>query len=102
MMMLGESIVYADVSILRKGEPMFEKILRQFGYIHTSELIKHAVDIYIDHSKPSKNKIDYYYDYGNRNALNGLFSRLGINLIEYVKRENIKRVYGGHERRADG
>ena len=80
---------------------MIKKILRQFGYIHTSELVKQAVDIYIDHSKPSKNKIDYYYDYGNRNALNGLFSRLGINLTEHVKIENIKRVYGGRERRTD-
>lgn len=81
---------------------MIKKILKQFGYIHTSELIKQAVDIYIDHSKPSKKEIDYFYDYGNRNALNGLCSRFGINLTEYVKRENIKRVYGGHERRSDG
>jgi len=26
---------------------MIKKILRQFGYIHTSELTKQAVDIYI-------------------------------------------------------
>ena len=30
---------------------MIKKILRQFGYIHKDELIKQAVDIYIDHSK---------------------------------------------------
>jgi len=81
---------------------MIKKLLRKFGYIHKDELIKQAVNIYIDHSKPSKNKIDYYYDYGNRNALNGLFSRLGIDLTKYVKRENIKRVYGVRERRTDG
>ena len=81
---------------------MIKKILRQFGYIHTSELVKQAVDIYIDHSKSCKDEKEFYYDCGNCNALNGLFSRLGINLTEYVKRENIKRVYGGRERKADG
>ena len=80
---------------------MVKKILRQFGYIHTSELVKQAVDIYIEHSTSNKNEIEFYYDCGNCNALNGLFSRIGINLTEYVKRENIKLVYGGHERRTD-
>jgi len=74
---------------------MIKKILRQFGYIHKDELIKQAVDIYIDYSKPHKDEKEFYYNCGNCNALNGLFSRLGINLTEYVKRENIKRVYGG-------
>ena len=81
---------------------MIKKLLRKFGYIHTSELIKQAVDIYIDNSKSHKDEKEFYYNCGNCNALNGLFSELGINLIEYVKRENIKRVYGGHERRTDG
>ena len=70
---------------------MIKKILRQLGYIHTSELIKQAVTIYIDHSKATNDEKEFYYDCGNCNALNGLFSRLGINLTEYVKRENIKR-----------
>lgn len=74
---------------------MIKKLLRKFGYIHTSELIKQAVDIYIDYSKLHKNEKEFFYNCGNCNALNGLFSRLGINLTEYVKRENIKRVYGG-------
>lgn len=81
---------------------MIKKILRQFGYIHTSELVKQAVDIYMDHSESNKDEKEFYYDCGNCNALNGLFSRLGINLTEYVKRETIRRVYGGHERRTDG
>lgn len=81
---------------------MIKKILRQFGYIHTSELVKQAVDIYIDCSKPCKDEKEFYYNCGNCNALNGLLSTLGINLREYVKRENTKRVYGGHERRTDG
>ena len=76
---------------------MVKKILRQFGYIHTSELVKQAVDIYIDHSKAVNDEKEFYYDCGNCNALNGLFSRIGINLTEYVK-----RAYGGHERRTDG
>ena len=80
---------------------MIKKILRQFGYIHTSELVKQAVNIYLDHSKSTKDEKDYFYDCGNRNALNGLCSRFGINLRGYVKRENIKRVYGGRERRTD-
>ena len=81
---------------------MIKKILRQFSYIHTSELIKQAVDIYIDHSKSSKDEKEFYYDCGNCNALNYFFSKFGINLVNHVKRENIKRVYGGHERRTDG
>ena len=81
---------------------MIKKLLRKLGYIHKDELIKQAVDIYIDHSKSNKDEKEFYYDCGNCNALNGLFSRLGINLTEYVKRENIKRVYGGGERKADG
>ena len=80
---------------------MIKKILRKFGYIHTSEFVKQAVDIYIDHSKSNKDEKEFYYDCGNCNALNGLSSRLGINLTEYVKCENIKRVYGGCERRTD-
>ena len=81
---------------------MIKKILRQFGYIHKDELIKQAVDIYIDHSKAANDEKEFYYDCGNCNALNYFFSKFGINLSNHVKRENIKRVYGGHERRTDG
>lgn len=81
---------------------MIKKILRQFGYIHTSELVKQAVDLYILHDTTNKDQNKFYYDCGNQNALNGLFSRLGINLTEYVMREKTKRVYGGRERKADG
>ena len=77
---------------------MFKKILRKFGYIHKNELIKQAVDLYLDNNGTTKDEKEFYYECGNCNALNCLFSRLGINLTNYVKRENIKRVYGGHER----
>jgi len=77
---------------------MIKKLLKKFGYIHKGELIKQAVDLYILHDTTTKDQNEFYYDCGNQNALNGLFSRLGINLTEYVKRENIKRVYGGHEK----
>ena len=70
---------------------MIKKLLRKFGYIHKDELIKQAVDLYLSHSATHKDEKEFYYECGNCNALNGLFSRLGINLTEYVKRENIKR-----------
>lgn len=72
---------------------MIKKILRQFGYIHTSELIKQAVDIYAEHSKSHKDEKEFYYNCGNCNALNSLFSSLGINLRECVKCRNTKRKY---------
>ena len=80
---------------------MIKKILRQFGYIHKDELIKQAVDLYLSNSGMHKDEKEFYYECGNCNALNALFSRLGLNLIEYVKRENIRRVYGAQERRTD-
>lgn len=80
---------------------MVKKLLKKFGYIHKDELIKQAVDIYLSHIGTYKDEKEFYFECGNCNALNGLFSRLGINLTEYVKRENIKRVYGGRERRTD-
>ena len=78
---------------------MFKKILRKFGYIHKDELIEQAVGLYLSYDGTHKDEAEFYYECGNCNALDCLFSRLGINLTEYVKRENIKRVYGGHERR---
>lgn len=80
---------------------MIKKLLRKFGYIHKDELIKQAVDLYLSYDGTHKDEIEFYYDCGNCNALNGLFSRLGINLTEHVKIENIKRVYCGRERRTD-
>ena len=80
---------------------MIKKLLRKFGYIHKDELIKQAVDLYLSYDGTHKNEKEFYYECGTCNTLNSLFSRLGINLTEYVKRENIKRVYGGRERRTE-
>lgn len=86
---------------------MIKKLLKQFGYIHTSELVEYihtselverAVGIYINHSKPTKDEKEFYYDCGNCNALNYLLFTFGIDLVDYVKRENIKR---DAERRTD-
>ena len=76
---------------------MFKRLFKELGYISKNDLIENAVTIYLDHSKSNNDEKEFYYDCGNCNALNHLFTKLGINLTDYVKRENIKRAYGGHE-----
>ena len=63
-----------------------------FGLISKKKLIKEAVEIYMENrsdnawGKDEQLKLnDFYYRCGNANALNGLCSRLGIDLLECVK-----------------
>ena len=80
---------------------IFKRLFKELGYISKNNLIEKAVTIYLNHSGATNDEKEFYYDCGNCNALNYLFDQIGINLTNHVKRENIKRVYGGHERRTD-
>lgn len=62
-----------------------------FGLISKKRLIKEALDIYLEEDTdkasgetPEMRVKDFFYRAGNANALNGLCSRLGIDLTDYV------------------
>ena len=62
-----------------------------FGLISKKRLIKEALEIYLENDAdkasgdtPEMRVKDFYYRAGNASALNGLCSRLGIDLTDYV------------------
>lgn len=80
-----------------------------FGLISKKRLIKEALDIYLeedtgkaDGETPEMRVNDFFYRAGNANALNGLCSRLGIDLTDYVitakELEKLASAYGGEKR----
>lgn len=61
-----------------------------FGLISKKRLIKEALDIYLEEDTDKVDvdtpemRVKFFYRAGNANALNGLCSRLGIDLTDYV------------------
>ena len=80
-----------------------------FGLISKKRLIKEALKIYLENDTgnasgdtPEARVKDFYYRAGNANALDGLMSRLGIDLTDYVitakELEKLASAYGGEKR----
>lgn len=80
-----------------------------FGLISKKRLIKEALDIYLEEDTdkasgdtPEARVKDFFYRCGNANALDGLMSRFGIDLTDYVitakEMEKLASVYGGEKR----
>ena len=80
-----------------------------FGLIGKKRLIKEALEIYLENDTdkasgetPEARVKDFYYRAGNANALDGLMSRLGIDLTDYVitakELEKLASAYGGEKR----
>lgn len=63
-----------------------------FGLISKKKLIKNALDIYREEETSEAYSHDnFMYRCGNANALNGLCSRVGINLTNHVKADRQSR-----------
>lgn len=64
-----------------------------FGFISKRKILKEAMNMYFIWSEheydadetPECNSENFWYSMGNANALNGLCSRLGIDLTEAIK-----------------
>lgn len=63
-----------------------------FGFISKKRLIEEAIRIYENEkSSEAHSHDDFMYRCGNENALNALFSRLGINLTTIIQNRRINR-----------
>ena len=83
-----------------------------FGFVSKRKILKEAVEMYLfwgehkfDPDKtPEHNSEMFWYSEGNANALNGLCSRLGIDLteaIKFVKTQKRKDAYRQWKKGAD-
>ena len=80
-----------------------------FGLISEKRLIKEALEIYLENDAdkasgdtPEDRVKDFFWRCGNANALDGLLSRFGIDLTDYVitakELEKLASAYGGEKR----
>ena len=68
-----------------------------FGIVTNKKLIKEALSIYFaEETSKATSAENLMYRMGNANALNGLCARLGINLTEYIKRQQQEEDNGLH------
>ena len=65
---------------------MIDGIMRKLGYINEKKLIDVAVEIYERNDEArAKDQNGFYYCCGNANAINGIFSRFGVDFSEIIK-----------------
>lgn len=80
-----------EVWVKAQPIPYFHRegfISRFFGLVSKKKLVREMVDIYVENDTDSGLASDtnmVYYCKGNSNALNGLSSRLGIDLRPYIR-----------------
>ena len=80
-----------EVWVKAQPIPYFHRegfVSRVFGLVSKKKLVREMVDIYVENDTDSGLASDtnmVYYCMGNSNALNGLSSRLGIDLRPYIR-----------------